>query len=644
MCGINGLIQFENMFSELELQSRVHLMNEQIIHRGPDAEGLFADGRCALGMRRLSIIDLATGNQPIWNESHDMVIVFNGELYNFRGLRDHLIQNGHSFYTSSDTEVVLHGFEECGPKFLTQMEGMFAFAIYDCRKKEWYIARDRIGEKPLYYHQGKGYFIFGSELKSLVASGLAPMEIDMTALSRYFQLTYIPAPLSIYENVYKLLPGHYLKIDNSGKCVFEQYWKLDRNIGHDYGLSFEESKKKLRETIFRSVEQRMVSDVPLGAFLSGGFDSSIIVGIMSHISSQPVNTFTIGFKEKQYDESSLANLVAKKNRTNHHVFTMDWNYVLSNLDVILDNIDEPFGDSSLLATYAVSKMARKYVKVVLTGDAGDELFAGYNKYLISYYGQRYEKIPTCLRKGLIEPFVHILPVNSAISRKVNKVISASGKDLFSQREQMMMLGFKSEEMHDLMKDGVVDGMPFLQEQYDYLNASDQAKTQYVDMKTVLEGDMLAKVDRASMLASVETRVPMLDTNVVELAFSMPDEYKINGKQRKIILKETFRDLLPEELFHAPKHGFGVPVGEWMRTVFRDRLSFYCDKDFLMDQGLFNPASVSSIAEEHLQNRRNRTSELWTFLVFQNWFEKMKNVKTTVNGLLFQMHWGGAEAA
>ena len=640
MCGINGLIQFENMFSELELKNRVHVMNDQIVHRGPDAEGLFADTRCALGMRRLSIIDLATGNQPIWNERHDMVIVFNGELYNFRKLREQLVKKGHSFYTSSDTEVVLHGFEEYGPQFLTQMEGMFAFAIYDCRKREWYIARDRIGEKPLYYHQGKGYFIFGSELKSLVASGLVPMEIDRTALSRYFQLTYIPAPLSIYENVYKLVPGHWLKIDSSGKCIFEQYWDLDRNIGHDYGLSFAESKKKLREALFQSVEQRMVSDVPIGAFLSGGFDSSIIVGIMSHLSSQPVNTFTIGFKEKQYDESALANLVAKKNKTNHHVLTMDWDYVLSDLDTVLDNIDEPFGDSSLLATYAVSKMARKYVKVVLTGDAGDELFAGYNKYLISYYGQKYERIPMFIRKGLIEPFVHKLPVNSPIYRKANKVISASGKNLFSQHKQMMMLGFKEEEMHHLTKDGFVDDMQFIKDQYDYLDASDQAKTQYVDMKTVLEGDMLTKVDRASMLASVETRVPMLDTNVIELAFSMPDEFKINDKQRKIILKDTFKDLLPDELFHASKHGFGVPVGEWMRTVLRDKLSFYCNKDYILSQGLFNPAMVSSTAEEHLQNRRNRTSELWTFLVFQNWFEKMKNVKTTVNGLLFQTHCGG----
>ncbi len=622
MCGINGFISFDRFYDMEQMRALVHGMNEQIIHRGPDSEGLYADDRCALGMRRLSILDIQGGSQPIWNEARDKMIVFNGELYNYRYLKQKLRQQGHRFTTESDTEVVLHGFEKYGTDFLKQMEGMFAFAIYDTKKATWTLARDRIGEKPLYYYASDRMFLFGSELKSLLHTGLVPKEIDSRAMSVYFQLTYIPAPSSIIQNVRKLPPATVMTIDAQGNTGTETYWSLSPvSLGgcDDY----ETCKKRLRDALFRSVEQRMISDVPLGAFLSGGFDSTIIVGIMAQLSNVPVNTFNIAFQEKELDESYLAQLTADKHKTNHHILTLNWQETLADLDQLIANIDEPFADSSLIATYAVSKLAKEFATVVLTGDAGDELFAGYNKYLISYYGKVYRKIPKIIRKGIIEPISHKMPSSSSLTRQVRKVIQNADLDLFEQRKRLMSLGFKEEELHQLILDGQIDSMAFIRQDYErFPQWDEQTRTQYVDLMTVLEGDMLAKVDRASMLASVETRVPMLDTQVVELAFQLPTEYKINKTARKRILKDAFRDLIPEELFHTPKHGFGVPIGKWLETELKNKLYFYADEEFLKQQGLFSAEYIHRIIENHMSHLEDRYSELWTFYVFQNWYERM----------------------
>lgn len=623
MCGINGFIQFNRIKNAAEMRMLVHSMNEKIVHRGPNAEGLFADDLCALGMRRLSIIDLQSGNQPIWNEAHDMAIIFNGELYNFKSLREELKALGHAFATNSDTEVVLHGIESFGTAFLQKMEGMYAFAVYNLKKKTWLLARDRIGEKPLYYYRTQDGILFGSELKSLLATGMVPKEIDRNAMSMYFQLTYIPAPYSILRNVYKLPQASYMLIDSDGSVTCEKYWDIENTGSEQRITDYSEGKKLLREVLYKSVEQRMISDVPLGAFLSGGFDSTIIVGIMSQLSAKPVDTFTIGYKEKQFDESPLAQLVAEKNHTNHHVLTMDWESVISDFDTLLGNIDEPFADSSLIATYAVSKMTKQYVTVALTGDAGDELFAGYNKYLIAYYGDRYRKIPKLLRKAIVEPLVNLIPVENQMARKARKVINAANMELYEQRKNMMSLGFKPDELTRLMQDGFVDPMQFIREHYDRLtNYDEQTRAQYVDLKVVLEGDMLPKVDRASMLSSLETRVPMLDSKVIELAYRLPASFKINKTNRKIILKDTFRDLIPEELFHAPKHGFAVPIGKWLETILKEQLLKYADKEYLEAQGLFNADYINRIINEHMTHKADRYSELWAFYVFQNWYERI----------------------
>lgn len=620
MCGINGIIQFNHKRTAGDLRNIVHDMNERIIHRGPDDEGLFADEFCSLGMRRLSIIDLAGGNQPIWNPDHTKVIVYNGEIYNFKVLREELIKAGYSFRTNSDTEVILLGYEEYGVEILNKLEGMFAFVIYDLNEKKWILARDRTGEKPLYYHIDPEKAIFASELKSITATGLVKKEIDTTALSQYFQLTYIPAPLTIFTGIRKLPPGHYMVIDADGGSEIKQYWHLNSEI--DPSIGYEEYKKKLREALISSVERRMISDVPIGAFLSGGFDSSIVVGIMSLLSPGKVNTFTVSFDDKIYDESKLAELVAKKNNTNHTVLKISEEEILGNIPDLLGNIDEPFADSSLIAVNAISKKAREYVKVVLTGDGGDELFAGYNKYLLPYYGNRYKKIPKFLRKGVIEKSLNLLPSKSYRVMGIRKVINACGLDEVEQIRYMMSLGFKPDELKELIPGIDTETMDFISEQYAFLSSTDaQTRTQYVDVKTVLEGDMLPKVDRASMFASLETRVPMLDSNVIELAFNTPTEYKIKGKNRKIILKDAFRDLLPDELFRAPKHGFGVPVSDWLENSLKDQLLKYSDEEFLRSQGLFSADYIGKVIEQHMTHQIDRFSTLWSFYVFQNWYER-----------------------
>lgn len=620
MCGINGIIQFNHKRTAGDLRNIVHDMNERIIHRGPDDEGLFADEFCSLGMRRLSIIDLAGGNQPIWNPDHTKVIVYNGEIYNFKVLREELIKAGYSFRTNSDTEVILLGYEEYGVEILNKLEGMFAFVIYDLNEKKWILARDRTGEKPLYYHIDPEKAIFASELKSITATGLVKKEIDTTALSQYFQLTYIPAPLTIFTGIRKLPPGHYVVIDADGGSEIKQYWHLNSEI--DPSIGYEEYKKKLREALISSVERRMISDVPIGAFLSGGFDSSIVVGIMSLLSPSKVNTFTVSFDDKIYDESKLAEIVAKKNNTNHTVLKISEEEILGNIPDLLGNIDEPFADSSLIAVNAISKKAREYVKVVLTGDGGDELFAGYNKYLLPYYGNRYKKIPKFLRKGVIEKSLNLLPSKSYRVMGIRKVINACGLDEVEQIRYMMSLGFKPDELKELIPGIDTETMDFISEQYAFLSSADaQTRTQYVDVKTVLEGDMLPKVDRASMFASLETRVPMLDSKVIELAFDTPTEYKIKGKNRKIILKDTFRDLLPDELFRAPKHGFGVPVSDWLENSLKDQLLKYSASEFLRSQGLFSADYIGKVIEQHMTHQIDRFSTLWSFYVFQNWYER-----------------------
>lgn len=620
MCGINGF--YFNYENEEELNKKIILeMNRKITHRGPDDEGSYSDNRCSIGMTRLSIIDLVSGKQPITNEINSLKIVFNGEIYNYKELRKELINKGHIFKTDSDTEVVLHLYEEYGNECVKLLKGMFAFAIYSLSSNTIFLARDRAGEKPLYYYKGENAFVFASELKSIIASNIIEKRINKIALEQYFMLTYIPAPLTILEDVYKLKAGHYMIFANDGSVTIEKYWDIDYSLSNKIE-SYSEAKNILRETLFSSVEKCMVSDVPIGSFLSGGIDSTIITGIMATISNKPINTFTIGFKDKRFDESDRAALVAKMHNTKHHVFVIDSDNMLNNISKIIDNIDEPFADSSYIPTFTVSDLASKNVKVVLTGDAGDELFAGYDKYLIGYYSNLYEKIPSFIRKNIIETGIKKMPQDNSTVRKINKVVENFNLDIFSQRENLMCLGLKKNQIGKLLSYESEKNLDLISEYYNTFsreNATEIDRTLYTDFKVVLEGDMLCKVDRASMLSSLETRVPFLYPDVIEVASQIPAEYKIKARNKKIILKDTFSDLIPKELLKASKKGFSVPLASWIKNELYEDIAKALDYNKIKKQELLNADFVQQLLNEHIIGAKNNASIIWAIYVFEKWY-------------------------
>jgi asparagine synthase (glutamine-hydrolysing) len=624
MCGINGFV-LDKSTSVDENISMINKMNSLITYRGPDSDGIYTDAAVGLGMRRLAIIDLSTGKQPIFNEDGTMVIVFNGEIYNFKELRDDLIMKGHKFTTKSDTEVILHSYEEYGTKCLDKLNGMFAFAIYDIKNREVFIARDRAGEKPLYYHKDHEKFIFASELKSIIKTFDIKKEINKTALNQYFSLTYIPAPLTMFENIFKLEAGSFI-LYKDGNLKIERYWNIDSRETEPI-QSYDECKRRLREALFTSVEQKMISDVPLGAFLSGGIDSSIMVGIMSKLSDRPVETFTIGFKLKEFDESDRAQIVSQKNKTNHHIHFLDYTHAVSELENILETFDEPFADSSAIPTYFVSKFAGEHVKVVLTGDAGDELFGGYSKYMVNYYTDMYNRVPGVLRKNLIEPLIYKIPDRSSFSRKVRKVVESSEMYMYEKRRELMFLGFNGDKIGKLLKTENInsDSYDIIEKAYNKnLEFDELTRTLYTDFKIVLERDMLVKVDRMSMLNSIETRVPMLDRSVIELAFRMPSNFKISGRNQKYILKDTFKDLIPQEVLGKSKRGFAVPIGEWFKGPLKDMLLGLLSREFIIEQGIFEYEYIESLLEDHFAERVNNAYPLWALFVFQKWYHKYYN--------------------
>jgi asparagine synthase (glutamine-hydrolysing) len=623
MCGINGFFQYKNSYNKNKIENIISEMNKQIIHRGPDEDGFFIDNNIGLGMRRLSIIDLDTGSQPIFNKDKTLAIVFNGEIYNYKSLKKDLLNKGHTFYTNSDTEVVLHCYEEYKENSFNKLNGMFVFSIYNLKSDRLIIARDRAGEKPLYYHKNNDFFIFASELKSILSTNLLKKEINKQALNQYFRLTYIPAPLTIFNNVYKLKPGHYIEINKNEEIEQKQYWNVQYNeesLIRDYN----DCKSKLRETMFKAVEEAMVADVPIGTFLSGGIDSTIITGIASQLSNKKIDTFTIGFRDKQFDESGRAKIAAEFHNTNHHIKYLEHQDILKHLDKILKNIDEPFADPSYLPTYMVSNFASDHVKTVLTGDSGDELFGGYDKYLINYYSNLYNKVPKWLRENIIEKTIYKLPDTTSFTRKIRKVINNSNKNVFDQRKSLMCLGFGNEEIKQLFQKQYIqeDSLDFIKNYYNEVDMKNELhKTLYTDLKVVLEGDMLHKVDRTSMLNSLETRVPMLHKDVIELSVQIPAKFKINTKNKKIILKDTFKDLIPDKLFNAKKHGFRVPIDKWFKNELKSNLLNELNEERIRSEGLFNYDYIEKILNEHFTNNVNRSRELWSLFVFEKWFHE-----------------------
>jgi asparagine synthase (glutamine-hydrolysing) len=627
MCGINGIIDTDG---DNHLVEKIHQMNNCIIHRGPDDDGVYMhNNQIALGMRRLSIIDLAHGKQPIYNHDRSIVITFNGEIYNYKDIKKELIAKGNSFNTESDTEVVLKLYELYGEKSLDYLNGMFAFAIHDVKKGIIFIARDRFGEKPLYYTQIGNTFIWASELKSIVNIKPQAKQISIEALNIFFSLSYIPAPLSIYKDVYKLKAGHYTIINTSDLTYsIKKYWDVNQTIP-SAEIPYGEAKAKIRELVFESVEKRMIADVPLGVFLSGGVDSSIVAAVMSKISGQKIKTFSVGYHEKKYDESERASLVANHIQSDHHEFILNFDELLPEIDKVILNYDEPFADSSALPTYYISKKTKSEVVVALTGDGGDEVFAGYNKYLLNSYGAKYRKyVPGFIHNTIIKPFVfsRLFKTNNtkSLKHKIKKLFAAFDDDILSSHLNIISLGFNKVELKRLMEpDYFTEIKPILS---NYIELKPQTITdvikevRYIDKQTSLEGDMLVKVDRASMLCSLECRSPFLDHRIFEYTYSLPDSYLLKGSTKKRILKDSFEDLLPDNFFNYPKAGFEIPISYWFRNELKNDLIDTLSEENINKHGYLNHSVITELIQKHL-NGHNYSYQLWVLFCFQKWYNK-----------------------
>jgi asparagine synthase (glutamine-hydrolysing) len=632
MCGINGIV---SKSSNNNIMAHLQSMNNQIIHRGPNDTGVFVNSTntIALGMQRLSIIDLNGGKQPMQSTDGNITIVFNGEIYNFLELRKKLISEGvKDFKTDSDTEIILRGYEKFGIDFIEQLNGMFAIAIYDERNNKLFLIRDRVGEKPLYYWMVDGQFVFCSELKSLLEyfrlSNLRKPIISNTGLNLFFSLTFIPAPHTIYEEVYKLQPGHILIMDLVEFSVEQiKYWNVQLFDKKDLNLDYSLAQKQLQNLLYDAVEKRMISDVPYGAFLSGGVDSSIITAIMADINNgERIKTFSIVSDNKYFDESARSSAVAKYCNTEHYPIKLDLKDIENDLNRVILSYDEPFADSSALPTYFVSKITKNYVTVALTGDGGDEVFGGYNRYLMSHYSAQYKKvIPNILHNNVIKPLINVFNDKSDKRGKLfklKKFILSLDNSQYNELTNIMKLGFLDDERIELLNEAVLSnlGSSFFNEKFKGLeNTTVLQKVRMLDKDICLEGDMLVKVDRASMLNSLECRPPLLDHRLIEFSFTLPDNFLISGNKTKRILKESFEHLLPANLFKLPKSGFGIPIGDWLRGSLKHELLSYIDRQFIEEQGLFNYSYINTLCKNHLSGISDNTFRVWTYFCFQKWF-------------------------
>ncbi len=625
MCGIAGILAFnENGKNYLP---KINLAVSSLHKRGPDNNDIYLHNNVALGHTRLSVIDTSDmASQPFTDETGRYTIIYNGEVYNFPELKEQLIKKGVKFLTHCDTEVLLYLYIQEGPSFLNRLNGFFAFAIYDKVEESLFIARDRSGIKPLLIYQDNDKLMFASEMKALISLGI-PKEIDAVSLYSYLQLNYIPGTASIFKNVRKLVPGYYMYIKEN-KITEKQYYKIPFESGNYQNISYASAKEKLFQLLNESVKKRLISDVPLGAFLSGGIDSSIIVALASQHTRQ-LNTFSIGFKDEPlFDETYYAELVAKKYNTNHTVFRLTNDDLFSVLHNVLEYTDEPFADSSALAVYILSKYTRKHVKVALSGDGADEMFAGYNKHMAEYKARNGGILNNLIKWS--SPVWNILP-QSRNTRFTNKIRQfsrfAKGVGLSPQERYWRWCSFADEnEVSKLLSSGF-DKNTYLQRKSGLIKYIKDDRgindVLYSDMYLVLQNDMLVKVDMMSMANSLEVRVPFLDYELVNFVFSLPSEYKIDDKRRKIILKDTFREHLPEEIHNRGKQGFEVPLLKWFRTELRSMITDdLLENNFIENQNIFNLKEINNLKTTLFSdNPGDIHARIWGLLVFQHWWKK-----------------------
>jgi len=624
MCGFAGFLRTTTTPDREAHQRWLDNMGQAILHRGPDAGSTWLDDEVGLVHRRLSILDLSdAGTQPMVSASTRYVIAYNGEIYNFQELRDDLISQGHSFRTGTDTEVLLTLYEIHGPECLQLLNGMFALAIWDRTARKLFLARDRLGKKPLYFYEADGQFAFASELKALTPAPFVKTELRHDAIKDFFAYQYVPDPKTIYKNVHKLAPGYWLETDGTHTHQ-EQYW--DVSFGAPSSASLGELEEGLYNLIDDAVRLRMVSDVPLGAFLSGGIDSSAVVGLMAGHTSKPVTTCAIGFDSKRFDEVHWAKKVAEQFKTDHHEFTVKDN-VAESLSGIARFFDEPFADPSFVPTYFVSQLARQKVTVALAGDGGDENFAGYSKYYTDHVENRLRGLfPAGIRHNLFPGLARLAGmVNTGPTRKAKSLL---GTLALEPDEAFFVTNsfFNKDVWNDLvtgeLKRETRDYDPADITRAHYKNADTDdhlSSILYTDIKTYLPGDILVKVDRMSMANSLETRAPLLDYRVVEYAAQIPAALKLHGKEKKYVLKKAFERMLPDDILYRKKMGFSVPLAEWLRGEIRPLADgiFHSNQGGLAD--LFNMTKVRDLWRLHLNGDNRYTQELWSMIVFELWW-------------------------
>ncbi len=623
MCGIAGFVLRDGRAEA----SAVRAMCDQIRHRGPDDEGIYLDRGCGLGMRRLSIIDLSTGHQPISNEDRSAWVVFNGEIYNYQSLRDSLIFEGHRFTTHSDTETIIHLYEQCGIGGISQLRGMFAYAIWDARRRQLLLVRDRFGKKPLYYSILSTGLFFGSELKCLYPVGV-PLEIDDQALRLYFQFSYIPDPLTPYKAIRKLPPGGWLLYDSDGTVHEGRYWKLPEPATEAQpGMTEEIAANRVRDIFDESVRMRMIADVPLGAFLSGGIDSSSVVASMAMQSPERVNTFSIGFEESAFNELPAAALVARKFNTDHHEIVVRPDSV-SLVSKLVNHFDEPFGDSSAIPTFIVSEFAALHVKVALTGDGGDELFAGYDSFFAVDRLRRLDAIPHFARVALSR-IANLWPYSFYGKNYLRMVSRPSPLARYFELNYSPYFLRKALLLPEWMLPA--DSAFLTQALAGCLlpeHADIVSRAMYFESCANLTGDMLVKVDRMSMANSLEVRSPLLDHRLAEFAISIPHAWKMrNGKGKQILLKAV-GDRLPPQLLSLPKKGFGVPLALWFRSSLRTLLWDLLTSRTFFDRDIVSRGFLLHLLKEHDTGRRDNSHWLWMLLMLELWFRNLEQVRIT----------------
>ena len=624
MCGIVGFVKKDGSSVDRTILEK---MNAAIVHRGPDDDGFYVNRNVALGMRRLSIIDLAHGKQPIHNADKSKWIVFNGEIYNYQELRADLEKRGHKFYTNSDTEAIVHLYDEYGADCLRHLRGMFAIAIWDTADKSLFLARDRVGKKPiLYSHQTNGDLIFGSEFQALLKYPAISREVDLEAIDSYLSYLCIPAPQTAFKQIRKLEPGHWLRWKN-GAIETKRYWLPD--FSKKIKITEEEAILETTRILRESTRLRMISEVPLGAFLSGGVDSSIIVALMAEESSQPVKTFSIGFEEQDFSELKYAKRVAEHVGAEYNEFIVRPN-AMEIIPTLVEHYGEPYADSSAIPTYYVAKETRAHVTVALNGDGGDESFAGYERYAAMRIAETYNRLPIAVRKAFVETPVNLLPsseIKRSRIRDAKRFFQAANLPR-TERYFRWMSTFNRDSKNEIYtKDFTVavstqNPSSFLDQWFAKANGSGILDaTLLTDQMTYLPNDLLVKVDIASMANSLEARSPFLDHNLIEFAASLPEHLKMQRFQTKSMLKKVAARLVPKEVVYRRKMGFGVPLGKWFREDMKDFVRGVLLSERSLKRGIIKPEMLEKYVNEHTNAERDHSFQLWTLLMLELWFQR-----------------------